>query len=439
MQSASPTAAPVGSSHVRLALGAAFALVAVAYLLQIASPLRLINDGVDYLLQACSALDGHGFTVRGVHSMRPPGYPALIFLLAKAGIGTSWAIVALNCLFLGIACWAAYHVLRESFDFSTPGAQFIVLLTLLSFVVVRNVAYPLSDICYFGESVPCLLMLLRAERQSGSSRLLLLVIALPLLLFSIALRTIGIVLFPAFLWAAIGGMDGVRKAYPSLRRHAYSMILLVVAVTLAAGWGFIQSRYWQFNSPTFHHRGLIRSVTANFSDHTGEWGEMTLNAPLSKIPSALSWPVRALGLLAILTSAFGMWTKRRQPDSLLIYTIGYACIVFAYPWLDSRLWLPLLPFLMAYLWNGLKHLLPQSGLRPLRIVWCSGFCLLGIAALAYSTRLTFAGSRFPDIYGDGNFRAAYALVLRGEAPKDGKVDQDAVDLLRRFEWRARAR
>ena len=405
--------------------------------MQIASPLRLINDGVDYLLQACSALDGHGFAVRGVHSMRPPGYPTLIFLLAKAGIGSSWAIVALNCLFLWIACWTAYYVLRDSFGLSAQAAQFLVLLTLLSFVVVRNVAYPLSDICYFGESLPCLLMLLRAENKSGTSRLLLLLVAFPLLVFSIALRTIGIVLIPAFLWSAIGGAATGRKAFPSLRRHAVSATLLAVALILAVGWGFIQSRYWQFNSPTFHHRGLVRSLVSNFSDHTGEWGEMTLNVPLSKMPSALSWPVRAIGLAAILTCFVGFWMKRRQPDSLLIYVIGYACIVFAYPWLDSRLWLPLVPFLMAYVWLGLQRLLPQPGLSPLRILWCSVFCLVGIAALAFSTRLTFAGPRFPDIYGDGNFRAAYALVLRGDPPKNGKVDQDAVDLLRRFEWRAK--
>ncbi|MGC2274192.1 MAG: hypothetical protein WA539_19615, partial [Candidatus Sulfotelmatobacter sp.] len=70
-------------------------LISLAYLMQIASPLRLVGDGVDYLLQASSAADGYGFRVHGEKSMRPPGYPALIFLLLKAGIGKSWAIVSL--------------------------------------------------------------------------------------------------------------------------------------------------------------------------------------------------------------------------------------------------------------------------------------------------------------------------------------------------------
>jgi hypothetical protein len=133
-----------------LIISLAFVMVATAYLLPIASPLRLINHGVDYLLQTSSALDGNGFLVHGVRSMRPPGYPALIWVLAKVGIGKSWAVVALNCLLLGVGSVASYFVLRDSFEFSCEVAQFISLLTLLSFLMVRNVTYPLGDLCFLG-------------------------------------------------------------------------------------------------------------------------------------------------------------------------------------------------------------------------------------------------------------------------------------------------
>jgi len=60
--------------------------------------------------------------------------------------------------------------------------------------------------------------------------------------------------------------------------------------------------------------------------------------------------------------------------------------------------------------------------------------MLGLLALGFSTRLTFAGARFPDIYGDGNFRDAYRIMLRGETPKNGDdVNQDALYLLRSYE------
>ena len=59
----------------RVAAGLALLLVSLAYLVQIASPLRLMGDGVDYLLQASSAADGNGFRVHGQQSMRPRGIP----------------------------------------------------------------------------------------------------------------------------------------------------------------------------------------------------------------------------------------------------------------------------------------------------------------------------------------------------------------------------
>ncbi len=52
--------------YTRLIIALAFVIVAIVYLVQIATPLRLINDGVDYLLQARSAIDGNGFLVHGV-------------------------------------------------------------------------------------------------------------------------------------------------------------------------------------------------------------------------------------------------------------------------------------------------------------------------------------------------------------------------------------
>src|SRR5580700_10065921 len=156
--------------RLRIAVGIGLLLVSLAYLVQIASPLRLVSDGVDYMLQASSAADGDGFRIHGAQSMRPPGYPALIVLLVKAGIGKSWAIVALNCLLLGIGCWSSYYVLRSSFAFEAGTAQMICLLTLLSFVMVKHVTYPLSDVCFFGASMPCLLLLLRAEADTSRKR-----------------------------------------------------------------------------------------------------------------------------------------------------------------------------------------------------------------------------------------------------------------------------
>ena len=426
-----------GSARAQRLLWLSFSLISLAYLIQVFTPLRLINDGVDYLLQASSAVDGNGFRVHGVHSMRPPGYPALIFVLAKAGVGYSWSIVALNCITLGVGCWATYFVLRESFGFSAEGSQILCLLTLLSFVMVRNATYPLSDVCFFGASVPCLLGLIRAECLSWKKRLWRILLLILPILFAIELRTIGICLLPGILWVAIGGLPGARKIASIAWRHRVVTSALLLVVMVLVGKAFLDSRYMAFNLPTFQHRGVLRSVAANLRDHTAEWGELTVNAPNSKLPGLLALPLRVVGGLAIILFVVGLWQKSRRPDSVLFYVIGSAAIVFAYPWFDTRLWLPVLPFLMGYVWTGLSRVFPPQALRLAAPAYCVLYAVLGVAAMGYSTRLTFAGPQFPELFGDGNFRATYRLALRGETPPDPKqIDPDALYLLRRYEWRA---
>jgi hypothetical protein len=439
VQSAISEAPPISTRRTwRFALTAAYVLVSLAYLVQCATPLRLINDGVDYLLQASSALDGHGFLLHGARSMRPPGYPALIFAISKVGLGTSWAIVALNCLMLGIGIWVTHSVLRRCLQFSGEVAHFICLMTLLSYLMVRNAGYPLSDISYFGLATPCLLILARAEEMRNVRRWGWLALALPLMFLCIEVRTIGIVLIPAFLWAAIGGRQGAESIYPILRRYRLLVGAVLILVSVAAGNLFYHSRYMQFNLPIFLRRGMVRSIIANVQYHTTEWGELTANAPLSKLPPALEWPMRILGACAIAMFVIGIWARRRQVNSLLLYVIGGACIVFGYPWFDTRLWLPIIPFLMGYMLVGCRQVSFTRPLRALLVAYFTYFCLLGCVALGYSTRITFAGSEFPQRFGDGNFRPTYRLALLGEKPeRSAQIDADALYILRRFEPRAR--
>jgi hypothetical protein len=213
-------------------------------------------------------------------------------------------------------------------------------------------------------------------------------------------------------------------------------VLLLIALVVA-GRVLFDSQYMRFNSHIFQRRGVLHSVAANIGYHTAEWGEMTANSPASKLPVALGLPSQILGAFAIFACVAGIWVKRDKSDSLLLYLVGFGSIVFAYPWNEARLWLPVLPFLMGYVLLGLRRMVSPGMLRPVLVVYCSLFCMLGRLALGFTTRLTFAGARFPDIYGDRNFRNAYRMVLRGETPQNGEdVNQDALYLLRRYEWRA---
>jgi hypothetical protein len=134
--------------------------------------------------------------------------------------------------------------------------------------------------------------------------------------------------------------------------------------------------------------------------------------------------------------------KRSSPDSLLLYLLGFDP--------SSLLILGMMhgSGYRSAISHGVRtarteahgltwHITSIIGrlLLPFLHAWL--FCMLGLLALGFSTRLTFAGARFPDIYGDGSFHDAYRIVLRGETRKNGDdVNQDALYLLRRYEWRA---
>ena len=233
----------------------------------------------------------------------------------KAGIGKSWAIVALNCLLLGIGCWASYFVLRQSFGYSTGTAEFICLLTLLSFVTVRNVTYPLSDISFLGASMPCLLLLRQAEAEPGLRRYWRLALAAPLIGFCIELRTIGVALIPAFAWAMLGGMASAARIPEWVRRREITSLvpLIVVLITIAGtSWIFLHSPYLQFSAKILHRRGILGNFVSDLGDHTLEWGEMVVNAPSSRLPRVLLFPLRIAGFFTFTLWAIGIWVKRRM-------------------------------------------------------------------------------------------------------------------------------
>lgn len=424
------------TSHLRFLICTVLVLVFSVYILQTLTPLRLVGDGIDYLLQASSAADGHGFLVHGQASMRPPGYPFLIFTAIKLGVGKPWAIVALNCVFLAIGCIGTYALSRHAFGLGAAPASVICLLTLLSFVFVRQITQPLSDVSFFAVSILCIFLLARAESDRHAHGGFWRMACIGLLIAAcIELRTVGFTLIPGFGWVLLGGRPRITALLHSYRHHIVPALLISLAAVVLAIWAgtlVVHTRYFQFNQPILEHSGVFGTVVSNVWDHTLEWGEMAANVPASKLPAGFANALRGIGAVAMMIFAVGLWDRRSRLGGAEVYVVGFTFVVIAYPWFDTRLWLPLLPLLMNYFYVGLKRLSSPSILTP--AVWghCSVFCLFGFLALAYSTRLTFSGSRFPELYGDGRLQSAY-IVAAGGRPADYKdVDTDAVYLLRRY-------
>jgi hypothetical protein len=90
------------------------------------------------------------------------------------------------------------------------------------------------------------------------------------------------------------------------------------------------------------------------------------------------------GILAWTLVVVGMWHLRRL-SPVTVFLAAYAGVLCIWPWHDDRFWAPVLPFLFAFAWIGLRTV--ELGDRRRRAVlgtYMTVFCLLGGIALGHS-------------------------------------------------------
>jgi hypothetical protein len=416
--------------------------LSLLYLVQIATPMRLNNDAIVYLSLATSAADGGGFNYHGAPERYPSGYPGLIFLLVKSGLGHASAFTALNCVFLGFGILASYGVLRLSFHTTPNESLAVCCLTLLSFVVIKHVTELASDTVYFGLAQSSLWAMLWWDRaRETSQRLYRTTIAGILTVISIFVRIIGIALIPAFLLTAVGGASQIQKWGPKVRaRRSLTAIVALALASVGAITTMVIVRTQEFRIAThsYESRGLVRSAVKAVEFQANEFGELFCNVPRSKLPGMLPAVVTGLGFLWIVFTALGVAATKNKTWVVENYVLVYFVVLCGTPWQDTRYLLPLTPLLLAYAYAvAKKHSHGDWGKAALAAyVMC--FSLLGLGALVYSTRISLAGDRFPELYGDGRLRSTYRVAFGAASPSDGdRLNKDALELLYRYEPRAR--
>src|SRR5207253_11153147 len=151
------------AARVPKALMALLAAMAFAYLLQIATPLRVDHDAIEYLTVAASIADGRGFMLNGAPASVPYGYPLLVAGLEQLGIAASWCFVLLNGLFLGLGLACAFRVLKHDYRLPSRMVYVCIIASLSSFVLVKHVTSPATDCIFFGLFFLSLYLLIRVE------------------------------------------------------------------------------------------------------------------------------------------------------------------------------------------------------------------------------------------------------------------------------------
>ncbi|MDP6438798.1 MAG: hypothetical protein QGH74_04100, partial [Candidatus Brocadiia bacterium] len=427
----------------------AMAALSVGYLMLIRTPMRLTPDVLNYLSMAQSAAEGNGFLVRGSETHFPPGYPAMLAALDLAGLGVNWAFVALNCVFLAVALPAAYYVLRKAYGFEPWLALLACCMTMLSYVCMMHVATPLSDVSFMGVSMAALAAIVAAERSTGRRRWCLAALALLMCGAATAIRTVGVALLPALLWACSARGRTVPDVIQYLRgnrRLLAALSALALLVGVAGTVLMTRTRYFDEMAEKYRDRGFVPMALQTLDYRVSEFGQMATNAWRWKVLPYM----KIIGAFTIGLTLFGLWQRRPSFRAADVYVLFFMVIMAVWPYRDGRFWLPIMPLIFGMLALTFRALV--SRLAPKVGVLTALAIKVGIVAVLvnYSLRGTFwmgehlilsVSGRydFPEIY---YYRQRYGPTYRKAFGSDQPVDESkvhkvALRMLQRYEPLAR--
>lgn len=397
-----------------VAVCAALAVVSVGYVLHALTPLRIDSDVTEYLVSAAWIADGHGIP----HGASfPPGLPLLIAGLDTLGLAHSSPIVLMNLAFLVAGLVAVASIVRRDLGLSMLATAAVCLVTLLSFPVIRTASHPLSDVPFFGVALSAVALASAARRRASYA---LFAGAVVLSAAACSLRTIGFALLP-MLFAALPARRA-RVVFAAVLAPVFVLAYVVVA----PGRYVVEAEDRWTSAP-------LSTLVTHLWRLAGSLGELSLNAPRERVPEAVNMWYPVLGVLALVAIVAGAWGVRRAAPVAVTFVASLVAMLVVWPFVDARLLMPTIPFLVVFAARGL---LAGSG-RSLRLVarvWPVAFVAAGIVVMAVSLRITFAGDNFPEEYG-ANLRSTYRVAWGTGAP-GGTVDPRALWALRRYEPRA---
>jgi len=416
------------SAAERLAPNAAFVIavfgLSALYLLQTISPLRLDSDAVDYLSTGAAIADGRALP----KIPSPLGFPVIISLLDRAGAGSSFFFILVNCLFLGLGLWATWRILS---DYSLRVREWSVVASLLVISVVKSVAAPLPEATFLGTSLLSLAAASAALSSVGGKRLVLFGVSFAVAGVAISIRLVGVALIPALFWACLAALHGVRRPRIGRWRGAATVFLLLtlaaVTLTLAGTSTFnsyvMHPRYWYLAG------GLSSPVGGRIYGMLSGFGQLVINLPLSRFHS-LGPLFAGVGLLALvaLVAARRRIVRLGLAD---VYLLFYLAILACWPYDSPRLWMPIAPLVAAHVVCTLDRARKSQVRQVLVMVYGGWFAMTGMLALAYTTRISASGADFARVYGRNGGMATPAVHTLGQAEKE-KYNARADTLLNRY-------
>lgn len=365
--------------------------LALVYMLQAATPLRLDDDALDYLNIATAITDGRPTPNLPI----PHGYPWIVSVLERAGMGASAFFVLANCVFLAIGLVSVWMMrgYRAQSRFAAIGA------TLLAVPVIKSVPMALPDAAFFGVFLFAL-YLMGDDRKSPGRRAFSLIAASALTLIAIDLRYAGIALVAPLAWLVL---RRTRSDIESRSRTGSRFIVIGIPAVFCAVLVlmFMSSNLFSL------YVAEARNYYVNASIGSRIWsraivllrsiGEIVVNLPYSRFRS-FGWVFLIVGGATIALTA-KLVRRPLHLNARRVCLLAYLLLIALWPNPAPRLFIPILPIVVAEgvdVFTDIRRPAWMTVTAGLYGVW---FSLAGAAALVYTTRISFSGNDFTHVYG----------------------------------------
>ena len=405
----------------------ALSAIGIVYLLQAATPLRLDDDAVDYLRMGAAVADGRPVPLVPV----PFGYPVFLAFLDRAGLVSSFCFVLANCVFLAVGLIAVWKILSDK----TVTARWVAMIfALLAIPVIKSVPIALPEATFFGLSLLAVWSMSAGYRATGARRLSLLAAAFALTAIATSVRLVGVTLVPALLWSAAFPSS---ETWAERRRNPGRIVLFAAVGLLLAGFLVVVAKsgtfsvYNAWTRDYYRHGSLPGQLVKHSADALKIWGEVALNLPFSRFRES-GGLFTAAGLMTALVILLLLKGSGRLTPAR-VYMLTYVVVLAVWPRPSPRLWMPIIPLIVGEVASAIGRRPKTRWAAALVGTYCAWVVLTGVAALAYTSRITFSKDDFATVYGRNGGMASPSISIQDSTSLHRKLyNEEAKKIIARY-------
>lgn len=415
-------------------------------------------DSAFYIELSRSMISGQGFTYLGHPETKfLPGFPLLlspiILLFGKNYLLMNFLII----LFAVASIWLTYRLFSEFF--SREYSALIAIMTSLSWFVVNQSTFIMTDVPYMALSIASLLLINRRLVSQGSIlRFLLLPLAILITCF---VRMVGLSLFMTFLvFLFRKNCSFHRKNNPVLFRIALTSLIVLTPVVVwqlrnsraaidkkepsavleeFAPYSELQMRSMPYEpeSPRIDARLLLLRAVKDVTYYAAQADCVVLGLRIDTSVDALRTDSKLvlalLGVLSLIIMAGFVQSFVRHRLVFDIYVIFYCGFFIVFSSREPRYLVPIVPFILHYFWSGSRWILHRALPMNRKVLFMSvaGTCFVSyfvLANLMIDVRIVGAQRRQPFYQNDSpsSIRAVQSFFnvvdwVQANTPPDTRV------------------